>query len=71
MRPGADPAQWRTGDLAVTADGVHVLAYLGDRTWIEADPTAHEVVEVTLPTSNAWFHVPVVFVRWRYLEQAK
>jgi hypothetical protein len=59
----ADPAQLRPGDLAVTADGVHVLAYLGDRTWIEADPAAHKVVEVPLPTSNAWIHVPVVFVR--------
>ena len=67
----ADPAQLRAGDLAVTADGVHVLACLGDQTWIEADPIAHKVLEVTLPTSNSWFHVPVVFVRWRYLEGTK
>jgi len=67
----ADPSQLRTGDLAVTADGVHVLAYLGNRTWMEADPMAGKVVEIALPTTNSWFHVPVVFVRWRYLEPAK
>jgi hypothetical protein len=32
------PGQLETGDIAVTSDGVHVLAYLGDNEWIEADP---------------------------------
>jgi cell wall-associated NlpC family hydrolase len=58
----------QTGDLAVTADGVHVLAYLGNHTWIEADPDAHKVLEVRLPTTNTWFTVPVVFVRWKWLD---
>lgn len=59
-----DHARLRPGDLAVTADGVHVLAYLGNRTWIEADPGAGKVIEIVLPTDNPWFKVPVVFVRW-------
>lgn len=64
---GADVSKLKTGDLAVTADGVHVMAYLGDQTWIEADPDAHKVIEVVLPTENQWFKTPVVFVRWRWL----
>lgn len=64
-----DDSRLRPGDLAVTVDGVHVLAYLGERTWIEADPNLHKTTEVTLPTSNAWFQVPVVIVRWEFLSK--
>jgi hypothetical protein len=56
------------GDLAVTADGVHVLAYLGGRTWIEADPDLGRVVQLTAPTDSVWFKVPVRLVRWRALD---
>ncbi len=65
--PKADPSKLQPGDLAVTADGVHVLAYLGDGRWIEADPTLHKVVEITTPTDNPWFQMSVVFVRWKWL----
>jgi hypothetical protein len=64
---GADVSKLKTGDLAVTADGGHVMAYLGSQTWIEADPDAHKVIEVVLPTDNQWFKTPAVFVRWRWL----
>jgi hypothetical protein len=51
--------------------GVHILAYLGDNHWIEADPTAHKVLIVQVPESNnAWFNVPVRIVRWRTLSNA-
>ena len=63
----ADFSRLKTGDLAVTTNGVHVMAYLGSRTWIEADPGAHKVIEVALPTENQWFKTPVVFVRWKWL----
>jgi hypothetical protein len=63
----ADLTRLRPGDLAVTIDGVHVMAYLGSQTWIEADPNAHKVIQVALPTDNPWFRTPVVFVRWRWL----
>jgi len=65
----ANHSALRAGDLAVTEDGVHVLAYLGDHTWIEADPDLRKVVEIKLPTSISWFHQPVKFVRWSVLDR--
>lgn len=57
------------GDLAVTADGVHVLACLDDATWIEADPGVMRVITVATPSDNPWFTVPVQLVRWTQLEK--
>lgn len=59
------------GDMAVTSNDVHVLAYVGRSTWIEADPSAlagDKVVQVKAPTPNAWFNTPVHIVRWRRLD---
>jgi cell wall-associated NlpC family hydrolase len=57
------------GDLAVTANGVHVMAYLGDHVWIEADPGVGRVVAVPVPApDNPWFRVPIRIVRWTILE---
>ena len=57
------------GDLAVTTDGLHVLAYLGDSTWIEADPSILKVIKVQVPArDNGWFQTPVRIVRWRLLQ---
>jgi cell wall-associated NlpC family hydrolase len=67
----ADHAQLQPGDLAVTASGVHVMAYLGNRTWIEADPGSHKVIEIALPTANTWFRLPVVFVIWECLDKER
>ena len=55
------------GDLAVTASGVHVMAYLGEGRWIEADPELRKVVVEQVPSRNPWFDVPVQLVRWRRL----
>lgn len=66
-----DPAALQPGDMAVTADGLHVLAYLGEQTWIEADPTVSRlgrVIQVTTPTTNGWFDRSVHLMRWRQLE---
>lgn len=52
------------GDLAISADGQHVLAYLGERTWIEADPKRGKVVTVQAPAQVPWFDVPVRLLRW-------
>ncbi|MBP7866476.1 MAG: C40 family peptidase [Acidobacteria bacterium] len=57
----------RPGDLAVTTDGIHVLAYLGNRRWIAADPDRGEVVVESIPSKNSWFSRPVRVVRWRLL----
>ena len=53
------------GDIAVTTSGVHVLAYLGDGEWIEADPNLGKVVIVQVPAEkNPWFQEPVKVLRW-------
>ncbi len=57
------------GDIAVTVSGIHVLAYLGDEEWIEADPSLHKVVVVKVPAINIpWFQEPVHIMRWTVLE---
>jgi hypothetical protein len=58
------------GDFAITSDGVHALAYLGNGEWIEADPGIGKVVRVKVPTKdNPWFELPVHLMRWRCLEK--
>jgi len=61
-----------SGDLAVTVDGIHVLAYLGSNKWIEADPDLGHVVLLPTATpsddSNVWLKVPVRVVRWTLLD---
>ena len=59
------------GDLAVTSGGGHALAYLGDRTWIEADPSllrGDKVITVQTPSRIAWFGEGMRLIRWRQLE---
>lgn len=56
------------GDLAVTKSGAHILAYLGDNRWIQADPGAGKVIVVTAPSENEWFRVPLKIVRWTELQ---
>lgn len=53
------------GDLAATANGAHILAYLGDQQWIAADPHLQKVVIEAVPNRNPWFHVPVQILRWQ------
>jgi hypothetical protein len=56
------------GDIAVTTSGIHVLAYLGDSKWIEADPNLGKVVIVQVPAkANPWFQEPVNVLRWSEL----
>ena len=56
------------GDLAATADGQHILAYVGQNNWIEADPGYHKVMVVKVPDLvNIWFDVPVSALRWQQL----
>jgi cell wall-associated NlpC family hydrolase len=57
------------GDLAVTRDGSHIMAYLGDQRWIEADPMEMRVVSLTAPNSNLWFATPMKIVRWNVLSR--
>jgi len=61
-----DAQSLRPGDLAVTTSGSHVLAYLGDNRWIEADPDIMRVHIVDLSTSPIAGQ-EVLLVAWRWL----
>lgn len=67
---GMESGRLRPGDLAVTDDGIHVMAYLGGSDWIEADPDMKRVIIVTVPSANAWFNSPVKLMRWRVLSDS-
>jgi len=58
------------GDLAVTTNGVHILAYVGDDQWIQADPGIGAVATLDgHADDNAWFRMPVTTHRWQVLSQ--
>lgn len=56
------------GDVAVTDDGAHTMAYLGDGKWVGADPSEGRVVLFSVPErDSAWFKCPMNIVRWVFL----
>ena len=55
------------GDLAITADGVHVMVFLGGDQWISADPGRRKVVIERAASKNPWFEAKVRFYRWTLL----
>src|ERR1019366_2523827 len=64
-----DPSRFSPADLAVTEDGSHVMAYLGDSRWIEAHPEPGKVIVVKVPSSdNPRFQIPVRILRWKQLD---
>jgi len=64
----AKPGEILPGDLAVTSSGIHVLAYLGDGRWINADPGAEKVCAIESSVSGpSWLDVPMKIVRWKWL----
>jgi hypothetical protein len=62
-----DHTQVQVGDMAIAGGGAHILAYLGERQWIQADPSAGKVIVETAPSKNGWFKGPVRIVRWECL----
>lgn len=65
-----DHSNLQPGDLAITRDGVHIMAYIGGNCWIEADPGVGRVITVSVPSDdNAWFRTPMKIVRWSVLSQ--
>jgi cell wall-associated NlpC family hydrolase len=53
------------GDLAVTADGRHVMVFLGGGDWIQADPGPLKVTIGNPATDpNCWFDSLVRVQRW-------
>lgn len=59
----------KPGDLAVTRSGVHVMIYVGNGNWIQADPKPGKVV-ISQPSSDpsVWFDMEVSVHRWTVLE---
>jgi hypothetical protein len=66
---GADTSKLQIGDLAVTESGVHVLIYLGDNRWIEANPEDQHVVtnEATATSNRIYFNQTFKIMRWKWL----
>jgi hypothetical protein len=65
---GLDYSLLQPGDMAVTVGGDHVMAYLGNKTWIAADPGVGHVATFTIPErTNAYFSTPMRIVRWTIL----
>lgn len=61
-----DYTKIQRGDIAVTTDGIHTLAYTGNNIWIEADPIYKKVMKVKVPElNNPWFNIPVNILKWR------
>lgn len=60
-----DESELEAGDLAVTRGGVHVMIFLGDGLWIQADPKPMKVVISGAKNGeNSWFDLPVSLHRW-------
>lgn len=56
------------GDMAITKDGVHCLAYLGKSEWVSADPALGRVVITKAPDRDfSWFSSTIRVVRWQAL----
>jgi hypothetical protein len=56
------------GDLAVTSNGIHIMAYLGEQEWIEADPDVGRVIVARVPVAeNYWFETRMRVMRWSVL----
>jgi len=64
-----DTAYLSAGDLAVTADGKHVMVFLEGDKWIQANPAVWKVaVGRPVPEENRWFNARVTVHRWMMLE---
>jgi hypothetical protein len=60
------------GDMAVLQSGVHVLAFLGNQAWIQADPNlvngGDKVIETQAPSRNGWFEQRIAICRWEIFD---
>ncbi len=68
---GYDSLLLEKGDMAVTDDGGHVMIYLGNGRWVEANSDDTKVVINKAPagTKRKRFNVPVTLVRWWVLDE--
>lgn len=62
MRPGF---KLEVGDLGVTDSRAHVMIYIGNGKWIEANPADEKVVaNKTVNSDRGYFNTPVTIMRW-------
>lgn len=59
-----DRAAILPGDLAVRGDGGHVVVYLGDHRWIEADPNLGKVHTWVSTSNDGGWYSEMVVNRW-------
>ena len=62
-----DYAKLLAGDICVTENGEHTLAYIGNKEWIEADPAVMRVHTITAPSKDIFFNRKMRILRWRQL----
>jgi len=63
-----DLAAIQPGDLAVRGDGGHVIVYIGNSRWIQADPTAGKVFQAPAPPQPDPWTAHMTMHRWTLLE---
>ena len=66
-----DYTKLKKGDIAVLGNtlGIHTLAYIGDETWIHADPISGKVIESKEPEEDDdWTTFQVNVMRWNILK---
>jgi hypothetical protein len=64
-----DHSKLKPGDFAVTGDGSHCLAYIGENKWIQAEPGAGKVIIKPSPDDEmGWYTTKVHIMRWTQFE---
>ncbi|TLD68739.1 NlpC/P60 family protein [Phragmitibacter flavus] len=60
------------GDLAITRGGAHLIVYLGNDQWIQADNEKGKVLTQSGRTDeNGWFHAKVTTHRWNLISSPR
>ncbi|MDQ2086787.1 NlpC/P60 family protein [Herbivorax sp. ANBcel31] len=63
-----DHSMIREGDIMVTENGLHTMAYIGNDKWIQADPMHEKVIIEKAPSdSNNWYEEPAIILSWSNL----
>jgi hypothetical protein len=65
-----DYSKLKLGDIAVLGNdvGIHTMAYIGNQSWIHADPISGKVVKThELDEADDWLNFQVDIMRWNIL----
>ena len=56
------------GDIIVAEKGFHTFAYIGNKTWIEANPDTARTLKISSDKkAKEWKGIPIKLVRWSEL----